>query len=125
MDIISKWQYALTFLLSVTPWLLPNLGVHYKIIVVLSLLLISSILFCFRLTKKIRTMQKQLDETNAKHNAVALRFDKKRKALEEYRTSFLSIEYLLTSTIQSSNKRKLEILYEYFLKIKLKLTTDL
>ena len=118
MDISSLWQVILTFLLAAFPWLLPNIAVSHKVIIVLSILLVSFAFYCIRLWGKIKSLTKQNNEINNNHQALARRFEQKRIDLNRYENAINSIEYLIMCTVQTSKQDRLNVLYNGFLAIK-------
>ena len=118
MDAFSIWQALLTFLLAFVPWMMPNLSVYEKIIIVLVILLVSCSLYCLRLYRQNKRLTEENNTLSEKHKALARRFDEKRAQIEIFNAYLNSIEHLIITTVQTTKQDRLTVLYDCFLKIK-------
>lgn len=118
MDIFSAWQSVVTFGLTVVPWFLPNISTQSKIIIVLSVLLISCFLYAVRLNQKLSKLSKKYDEIQSNHKALAKRFDEKQIEARRYLSGFASVEYMLDVAVQSTKQDRLVSLQNSFLLVK-------
>lgn len=118
MDAFDQWQSILTVLLAAVPWMFPNLAAHWKIVILLLVLLISAILYCVRLARKNKNLCEKYKEIQANHRALSERFTAKCSDVKRYEDMLLSIELLVTATLQSDSNERLRTLYDGFLAIK-------
>ena len=118
MDIFSAWQSIFTIGLAIIPWFFPNISMQSKIIVVLSVLLVSCFLYSVRLNQKLNKQSEKYNEIQNNHKALAKRFDEKKKEVERYQSGFASVEYMLNVTIQSNRQDRLVVMQNSFLAIK-------
>ena len=124
MDFYTFWLKFLTPAGVIVPWFLPNIDWKYKLYLVLFVVLISAVVYILHLRRQLKEQQKELDTTKENHRALANRFEEKQNELARYHEAFNSINYLITATVQSSGKDRLNTLYDYFLKIRLSLASD-
>ena len=124
MDFYTFWLKFLTPAGVVVPWFLPNIDWKYKLNLVLAVVLISAGVYILHLRRQLEEQKQELDTTKKNHRALANRFVEKQNELARYHEAFNSINYLITATVQSSGKDRLNTLYEYFLKIRLSLASD-
>lgn len=96
----------------------PDLEIHWKIVIVLFVLFISAILYCARLAHKNKKLSEKYEEIKTNQRALSERFTVKCSDIKRYEDMLLSIELLITTTLQSNNSERLQTLYNSFHAIK-------
>ena len=124
LDVNDKGQAGLTLIISIVPWFFPDLYIAWKLVLVIAVLFLSVLLYCFRLFKRIGSIQKELNETAQKHEALVKQFNEKRRALAHYRAGFLSIDQLISVALQATKQDRLQVLYQGFLSIQSQIIND-
>lgn len=117
MDAYDKGQAVSTFVISTVPWFFPDLYIAWKFAIVATVLFASAILYCYRLSKRISAIQKELIETTQKHDALVGLFNEKRRILAHYQAGFHSIDQLISIALQTTKQDKLQVLHRSFLSI--------
>ena len=125
-----KITFSISGIITVISFILPDIPIYIKIIVLLLSVIISlfSYIHELKITYKndIDKLNNQFNELSAKfeevennRNSLLTRFKSNSISLERYRTGFYSIEALILSTVQSDSNERLKNLYDFFLHIKL------
>lgn len=124
LDANDKGQAGLTFIISIVPWFFPDLYIAWKLVLVIAVLLLSALLYCYRLFRRIDLVQKELNEIAEKHEALVNQFNEKRRVLAHYRAGFLSIDQLISVALQATKQDRLQVLYRGFLSIQSQIIDD-
>lgn len=125
-----KITFSISGIITVISFILPDIPIYIKIIVLLLSVIISlfSYIHELKITYKndIDKLNNQFNELSAKfeevennRNSLLTRFKSNSISLERYRAGFYSIEALILSTVQSDSNERLKNLYDFFLHIKL------
>lgn len=115
MDVSKLIQGILTFALSVVPWFFPDLCWHYKVMIVLSVIIVSLVIYYFQLSKKAKCLKNELAEITQRHTALASQFDKKLSQEKRYEQSFENLSLILHLACMNTKEAKLKDIYNAFL----------
>lgn len=108
-------QVILTFVLAVTPWFLPTLELHVKIIFALIIATVSCIIYCMCLTAKLDKLRKKLASIEQNHDALAAQFDEKIDLIRRYRRASQHTLSNIQIACANTKEAKLTTLYTMFL----------
>lgn len=75
-------QWLISLILCIIPWVFPNLDWQCKIIFVLVVALGSLFISWLRLSRKLKESQKELQDLDGRHKALAAQFDQKNIILQ-------------------------------------------
>ena len=140
--VLNALQWLVTFILAIVAWFFPReWDFRWKIIVAMSILLVSTCISLVNQYLKAKELKKKLLDTeeryerealsiserhkkelsdiSEKHQALSAEFRKKRTILAKYQAALESVEYAILVATQSEAKNKLDILYEQLQKVKM------
>ena len=115
MDNSTVIQFAISVVLTIIPWVFPDLAWYYKIIIGLFVILISFCIYCARLGSKIKSLKKDLQDTTQRHQALAAQFEQKGAQLRQYQDVISNFSFMLHLAISNTDQAKLEDIYRAFL----------
>lgn len=115
MDNSTVIQFVASVVLSFLPWLFPALVWYYKIIIGLCIILLSLVIYCFRLNAKMKSLDEELQDTTQKHQALAKQFESKTKKLRQYQDANANLALILHLAVSNTDQAKLEDIYKAFL----------
>lgn len=115
MDSSTVIQLAVSVVLTFLPGLIPDLAWYFKVIIGLCIVLASLCLYCWRLCAKMKSLEKGLEETKQRHQALAVQFDQKGNKLRQYQEAFSNLSIILHMAMMNTKQAKLQDIYEAFL----------
>lgn len=115
MDTFSVIQSIASLALAVFPWFLPNCAWYWKVIIMLCILLLSLSVYCFRITKRLESSDKEKGDIEVRHQALARQFDQKVEDVKQYRKVFGDLSLMLHLALQNTKQAKLEDIYRAFI----------
>lgn len=108
-------QSILSILIGIFPWFFPSCPWYWKVIITLCVILISFLIYCFRLSSRIKTLDAQKADLSTRHTALSLRFDEKLKLEKRYEQAFSRLNIMLMIALQSSEEERLQHIYKAFI----------
>lgn len=115
MDTFSFILSIASLALTVLIWFLPNCAWYWKVIITLCILLLSLSVYCFRITKRLESSDREKRDIEARHQALAHQFDQKGETIKQYRKVFGDLSLFLHLALQNTKQAKLEDIYRAFI----------
>lgn len=115
MDSPGKWQFIITLVLGLVPWLFPDLTTNRKLICLAPILAASVLIYLLRLNARLKLALKNEKDLSQRHNALAEQFDNKRELETKYRKAFSEIGILLRIANLDSERAKIDDIYRMYI----------
>lgn len=111
----------IAFLISTVTYIFTEITTEWKIILILSLFIISLFITMFRLdslyndnTKKI---EQELLDLKKKHKAISAQYKIKSNSLKWYKKAWIDINYHITMLKSSKQSERISAMQEYYIKL--------
>lgn len=117
-----RWQAIAPYLLSVIPWLFPDLTLKQKLFWMAIIIACSTFAYILDLHKQYKAAIKRVKELERNHSALAIQFDKKRSLENKYRSALDEVGMLLKIAVLDSDKAKIEAVYAAYVHTQLEIS---
>lgn len=122
MNIFDIAQTGITIVLALISWFVPNCWWYIRVIVALTILLLSTMISWLRLYTKLRDLNKRLknaekerQDVETRHTALSVQFNEKVEKEQRFRRFISSMTLAFLIALEKTDKPKIENVYRVFL----------
>lgn len=122
MNIFDIAQTGITIVLALISWFVPNCRWYIRVIVALTILLLSTMISWLRLYTKLRDLNKRLknaekerQDVETRHTALSVQFNEKVEKEQRFRRFISSMTLAFLIALEKTDKPKIENVYRVFL----------
>lgn len=122
MNIFDIAQTGVTIVLALISWFVPNCQWYIRVIVALTILLLSTMISWLRLYTKLRDLNKRLknsekerQDVETRHTALSVQFNEKVEKEQRFRRFISSMTLAFLIALEKTDKPKIENVYRVFL----------